>query len=148
MEKINTDNIRWRTWTLANRQRFGFEFHLRSSPSAFSGHGCSVDQVITSLLATLCWRGSTRSKRLSTVGILGFQFRLYHVDVPLSFLRRISIASVYTILSIFGWSDLLQILRRPAALYPGFLQSTTKVLAVAHLDQMARNAAIFLEWMT
>ena len=25
--------------TLANWQRFGFEFHLRSSPSAFSGYG-------------------------------------------------------------------------------------------------------------
>ena len=24
--------------TLANQQRFGFEFHLRSSPSAFSGY--------------------------------------------------------------------------------------------------------------
>ena len=37
--------------TLANLQRFVFEFHLMSSPSAFSG---SVDQLITSLLATLC----------------------------------------------------------------------------------------------
>ena len=32
--------------TLANWQRFRFEFHLRSSPSALSGR--SVDQLITS----------------------------------------------------------------------------------------------------
>ena len=47
----------------------------------------SVDQLITSLLATPCWRDPTRSKQLSTVAILGFQFGLYHVVVPLSFLR-------------------------------------------------------------
>ena len=39
--------------TLANLQEFGFELHLRSSPSAFSRYGWSVDQLITSLLATL-----------------------------------------------------------------------------------------------
>ena len=95
--------------------KFGFEFYLRSSPSASSGYGWSVDQLITSLLATPCWRDPTRSKQLSTVAILGFQFGLYYVVVPLSFLRSISLASLFTSLSIFGWSDLLQILRKLAA---------------------------------
>ena len=45
----------------------------------------------------------------------GFQFELYRVVAPLSFLRSISLASLFTSLSIFGWSDLLQILRRQAA---------------------------------
>ena len=40
---------------------------------------------------------------------------LYHVVVPLSFLRSISLASLFAILSIFGWSDLLQIQRKQAA---------------------------------
>ena len=79
--------------TLANLQKFGFEFHLRSSPSAFSGW--SADQLITSLVATTCWRDPTRSKQLSTVAILGFQFGLYHVVVPLSFLRIISLVSCF-----------------------------------------------------
>ena len=35
--------------------------------------------------------------------------------VPLSLLRSFSLASMFTSLSIFGWSDLLQILRKPAA---------------------------------
>ena len=46
----------------------------------------------------------------------GFQFGLYHVVARLSFLRSISLASLFTSLSIFGWSDLLQTaLRRQAA---------------------------------
>ena len=57
----------------------------------------SVDQLITSQLATPCWRDPTRSKQLSTVAILGFQFGLYHVVAPLSFLRSISLASLFTI---------------------------------------------------
>ena len=32
----------------AKWQRFGFEFHLRSSPSALAGIWISVDQLITS----------------------------------------------------------------------------------------------------
>ena len=44
--------------------------------------------------------------------IVGFQFGLYHVVVPLSFLFSINLASLFAILSIFGWSDLLQILRK------------------------------------
>ena len=34
-------------------------------------------------------------KQLSTVAIVGFQFGLYHVVVPLSFLRSISLASLF-----------------------------------------------------
>ena len=64
--------------TLANLQKFGFEFHLRSSSSAFSGHGWSVDQLITSLLATPCWRYPTRSKQLSTVIGLKISFNFLH----------------------------------------------------------------------
>ena len=45
----------------------------------------------------------------------GFQFGLYRVIAPLSFQRSISLASLFTSLSIFGWSDLLQILRKQAA---------------------------------
>ena len=63
--------------TLANGQDLD-EFHLRSSPSAF------------------------RSKQLFTVAILGFQFGLYHVVAPLRFLRSISLAPFFSILSIFG----------------------------------------------
>ena len=37
--------------------------------------------------ATACWRDPTRSKELSTVAILGFQFGLYHVVVALSLLH-------------------------------------------------------------
>ena len=44
-----------------------------------------------------------------------FQFGLYLVVAPLSFLPSISLASLFTSLSIFGWSDILQILRRQAA---------------------------------
>ena len=42
-------------------------------------------------LATPCWRDPTRSKQLSTVAILRFQFGLYHVVAPLSFLRSITL---------------------------------------------------------
>ena len=98
--------------TLANWQRFRFEFHLRSSPDL---HLVGiVDQLITSLLATPCWRDPTRSKQLSTVAILGFQFGLYHAVAPLSSLRSISLASLFAIISFFCWSD-LQILREQAA---------------------------------
>ena len=51
--------------------------------------GWSVDQLITSLLATPCWRDPTRSKQLSTVAILGFQFGLHHVVVSLASLTII-----------------------------------------------------------
>ena len=43
-----------------------------------------VDQLITSQLATPSWPDPTRSKQLSTVAILSFQFGLYHVVVPCS----------------------------------------------------------------
>ena len=78
--------------TLVNVQKFGFEFYLGLSPSAFSGW--SVDQPITLLLATPCWRNPTRSKQLYTVTTLGSQLGLYHVVVPLSFKRSISLASL------------------------------------------------------
>ena len=73
--------------TLANLQTSEFEFHMRSLPCAFSGR--SVNQPVASLLtaATLCWRDPTRSKQLSMVAILGFQFGLCHVVVRLSLLR-------------------------------------------------------------
>ena len=45
----------------------------------FRGYAWSVDQLITSLLATPCWRDPTGSKQLPTVAILGFRFGLYHV---------------------------------------------------------------------
>ena len=45
----------------------------------------------------------------------GFQFGLYHVIAPLSFLPSISLASLFASLSIFGWSDLLEIQRKQAA---------------------------------
>lgn len=45
---------------LANPQIFGFEFHLRSLPCAFSRR--SVNQLVVLLLATIpSWRDSTRS---------------------------------------------------------------------------------------
>ena len=34
-----------------------------------------------------CWRDPTRSKQLSTVSVLGFQYRRYHAVTPISFLR-------------------------------------------------------------
>ena len=58
----------------------------------------SVDQLITSQLATPCWRDPKRSKQLSTAAILGFQFGLYHVVAPLSFLCSISLASLFAII--------------------------------------------------
>ena len=58
-----------------------FEIHLRLSPSTFTRW--SVDQPITSLLATGCWRDPAGTKQLSTVAFFGFQFGLYHVVVPL-----------------------------------------------------------------
>ena len=93
------------------------EFHLRSSPSAFSEYEWSVDQLITSLLATSCWRDPTRLKQLPTVAILGSQSGFYHLVVPLSVLRIISVASLFSSLSISCWSDLLEILRKPAAMH-------------------------------
>ena len=39
------------------------------------------------------------SKQLSMVAIVGFQFGLYHVVASLSFLRSISLASLFAILN-------------------------------------------------
>ena len=46
---------------------------------------------------------------------LAFSTGLYHVVAPLDFLRSIRLASLLTSLSIFSWSDLLQILRKQVA---------------------------------
>ena len=70
--------------------------------------------VMTSQLATPCWRDPTSRNSCPRLQC-GFQFGLYRVVTSLSFLRSISLASLFTSLSIFCWSDLLQILRRPAA---------------------------------
>ena len=88
--------------TLANWQRFGFQFHLRSSPSPFSEYMdiSRPANYFTACYTVLTRRDPTRSKQLSTVAILGFQFGLYHVVVPLSFLRSINLASLFMI-SIF-----------------------------------------------
>ena len=60
----------------------------------------SADQLNISWLATPCWRDPTRSKQLSTVAIVGFQFGLYHVVAPLSFSRSISLALFVNHLSL------------------------------------------------
>jgi len=74
--------------------------------------GRSVSHPIASLSTTPCRRDPTRSKQLSMVEILGFQFGLYHVVVPLSFLRSNQPCLIFMFL-LFGWSDLLQVLRTP-----------------------------------
>ena len=60
--------------TLANRQEFGFEFHLRSSPSYSEYRDISQPADYFISLFTPCWRDPIRSKQLSTVAIAGFQF--------------------------------------------------------------------------
>ena len=54
--------------------------------------------LAASLLATPCWRDPTRWKQLSTVAILGFQFGLCHVVVPVRFLRSINLALLFSYL--------------------------------------------------
>ena len=80
--------------TLANWQEFGFEFHLRSS--AFSEY-MDISRPADYFIAcyTVLMRPK-RSKQLSTVAIVGFQFGLYHVVAPLSFLRSINLALFVT----------------------------------------------------
>ena len=71
-----------------------------------------------------CYTVLTRPNKVETAvhgcRFVGFhvaivRFSVYHVVAPLSFSRSISLASLFAILSIFGWSDLLQILRFQAA---------------------------------
>ena len=104
--------------TLANWQRFGFEFHLRSSPSAYSGF---VNISRPAEYFTACYTVLKRPNKVETCSCprlqFGFQFGLYRVVALLSFLRSISLASLFTSLSIFGWSDLLQILRRQGIIF-------------------------------
>ena len=74
--------------------------------------GIDHQSIHTSLLATPCWRNPTRSKQLFTVAIVGFQFGLYHVAVPLSFLRSISHASLLSIISMLSGTKLPAIANR------------------------------------
>ena len=69
--------------TLANLQRFGFEFHLRSSPSAFSG--CSVDQPITSF-PSHC---ADKTQQGRTEGCPGLQFLAFSLDPSISLSREV-----------------------------------------------------------
>ena len=71
-----------------------------------SGMWISVDQLFTWYLASPCWRDPTRSKQLSTVANLGFQFGLYRVVASLSFLRSISLASLFN--NMYFLLDLLR----------------------------------------
>ena len=50
--------------TLANPQKFGFEFHLRSSPSAFSGYEWAVDKLIISF--NTCYTVLTKLNKVET----------------------------------------------------------------------------------
>ena len=59
----------------------GFEFHLGSSPHAFSGWLANQRCRLRHYLLHRADEDPTRSKQLSTVAILGFQFGLYHVVV-------------------------------------------------------------------
>ena len=144
-DNISRDNTR-RTWTLTNRQRVAFEFHLRSSPSAFSGYEWSVDQLITSLPATQCWRDPTRSKQLSTVAILGFQFGLYHVVVSLaSYLRKragtgLLAGSIFVCFPLYHCFLIIKA-RSMSVLCPGFLVCLMDVSAsLLHSTQMPRSS--------
>ena len=90
--------------TLTNWQRFRFQFHLRSSPSAFSEY---MDISRQADYFKACYTVLRRPNEVETavhrpVAILGFQFGLYYVVAPLSFVRSISLASLFAILSIFG----------------------------------------------
>ena len=62
--------------TLANLQKCGSEFHLRSSPCAYSGW--SVVQPNTSLLATPCWRDRKERRRRNNCPRL--QFLAFSLD--------------------------------------------------------------------
>ena len=96
--------------TLANWQRFGSEFHLRSSSSAYSGF---VNISRPAEYFTACYTVLKRPSKVETAvhGCnLASSLDSYRVVAPLSFPRSISLASLFTSLSIFGWSDLLQIL--------------------------------------
>jgi len=74
--------------TLTNLQTFRFEFHLRSLPRAFDRQSVHVTSLLFYFLLLHC-ADETQPGRKSctTVAILGLQFGLYHVVVPLTFLR-------------------------------------------------------------
>ena len=80
--------------TLANWERFGLEVHLRSSPFAYSGFLNISPQAeyFTACYSLLHSAEETqKGRRLQ----FGFQFGLYHVVAPLSYLRSISLASLF-----------------------------------------------------
>ena len=70
---------------LANLQKFEFEFHLRSSPSAFSGYGWPVDQLITSQLVTPRWQ--TRPNKVETAVQSCNSY--FNLDSIMSLLRQV-----------------------------------------------------------
>ena len=92
--------------TLANWQRFGFEFHLRSSPSAYSGF---VNISRPAEYFTACYTVLKKPNKVETAVWLSVWTLSCRCQLS------ISLASLFTSLSIFGWSDLLQILRKQAA---------------------------------
>ena len=59
-----------------------------------------VVQVVNEILLT-CYTVLTRPNKVETA-VHGCKFGLYHVVTPLSFLRSISLASLFAIPSIFG----------------------------------------------
>ena len=93
---------------------------IYSLPSAYSGF---VNITRPAEYFTACYTVCSVPKRPNKVETVvharlpfnSFQFGLYRVVAPLSSLRSITLASLFTSLSIFGWSDLLQILRTQAA---------------------------------
>ena len=84
--------------TLANLQKLGFEFHLRSSPSAFNG--CSVDQSVTSLLCcTVLTSPSTVSVTLAGI-FQCWQFCESAISFPMA--KRLEEESTQQIISNCG----------------------------------------------
>ena len=84
--------------TVANHQKFGFEFHLRSSSSAFSGTVWMISRINWLLHYLLNRAGEIKEGRNSCprrLQFIDFQFGLYHVVIPLSFLRSSSLASLF-----------------------------------------------------
>jgi len=90
LSRQRRDNLDFVYCSLArdNPQTFGFEFHLRSLPCAFSRR--SVNQAVALLLsvATPCWRDPTAGQNsCSRLQFLAFHLdSIDHVVVPLSFL--------------------------------------------------------------
>ena len=88
---------------IGNWQRFGFEFHLRSSPSAYSGF-CEY-QSTSGILHSLLHRAEeTQQGRNSCPPLqFGVSVGLYRVVAPSSFPRSISLTSLFTSYKIASW---------------------------------------------